>query len=206
MNYVNIISAGGLMNQEYIGQQLFYDYLVNEYLQDGMNFIEVGVCTGKSITYITDKIRKKKLNVNIYGVDHFEGSAEHKQYIFHDEIKENPLFLYDLCVQNLKGCNVYDHINLIKSKSIDASNSFKDNFFDVIVIDAGHDYDSVKQDIQHWLPKLKNNGIIAGDDYHSGWPGVFQAVNECFGSKFKLYTEENMHERWLPASIWYVKQ
>ncbi len=35
MNYIDIISAGGVPNQQYIGQQLFYDYLVNEYLQDG---------------------------------------------------------------------------------------------------------------------------------------------------------------------------
>jgi hypothetical protein len=57
---------------------------------------------------------------------------------------------------------------------------------DVIHIDAGHDYRSVKTDLQIWWPLLRPGGILIGDDYitddHNPWPGVRQAFDEAFGS------------------------
>jgi hypothetical protein len=53
----------------------------------------------------------------------------------------------------------------------------------MIYIDASHDYISVKEDINLWLPKLKPGGVICGDDYILGWPGVIQAVDEVFGKE-----------------------
>jgi hypothetical protein len=48
----------------------------------------------------------------------------------------------------------------------------------VVFIDLNHSYESVKEDIALWLPKVKKGGYLAGDDYHENWPGVIQAVNE----------------------------
>jgi hypothetical protein len=44
----------------------------------------------------------------------------------------------------------------------------------VLFIDGSHAYESVKDDIILWLPKVKY--LISGHDYR--WPGVNQAVNE----------------------------
>lgn len=58
---------------------------------------------------------------------------------------------------------------------------FEDNHFDWIYIDGNHLYDSVKTDLKLSYPKVKKNGYITGDDYHSfGWwkGGVTKAVNE----------------------------
>lgn len=71
--------------------------------------------------------------------------------------------------------------------SISASKRFKDNSLDFVFIDAAHDYESVKADILAWLPKVKNNGILAGHDYYPEHPeycGVYQAVHEIFDKKF----------------------
>lgn len=50
---------------------------------------------------------------------------------------------------------------------------------DMVFIDAGHNYDSCKQDIEDWLPRTKK--LICGHDYSSEFPGVIKAVNEKFG-------------------------
>jgi predicted O-methyltransferase YrrM len=69
---------------------------------------------------------------------------------------------------------------LIDLHSIDASKSYKDGTFDLVFIDAMHDYESVKTDILAWLPKVKPGGILAGHDYmHAGeHAGVGRAVDE----------------------------
>ena len=48
---------------------------------------------------------------------------------------------------------------------------------DFLYIDASHDYEGVKQDIENWSPHVRPGGIIAGHDYDF-FPGVTQAVIE----------------------------
>jgi hypothetical protein len=49
---------------------------------------------------------------------------------------------------------------------------------DMIFIDADHDYEMVKQDIQLWAPHVAPDGLLSGHDYHTYWPGVLKAVKE----------------------------
>lgn len=63
------------------------------------------------------------------------------------------------------------------------------NDFDLIFIDANHEYLHVKEDILSWLPKLRPGGILAGHDYEPSIPifdGVKQAVDEIFGNQIML--------------------
>jgi len=53
---------------------------------------------------------------------------------------------------------------------------------DLLYIDGNHEYESVVEDIRLWAPKVKKGGLIAGDDYSPGFPGVIQAVKEAFPS------------------------
>lgn len=76
-------------------------------------------------------------------------------------------------------------VNLINKTSKEASQMFEDNFFDLIFIDGDHSYENVKKDIESWLPKLKNNGIMSGHDYDNFWTGVVRAVDEKFYGKIK---------------------
>ena len=54
------------------------------------------------------------------------------------------------------------------------------DYFDMIYIDALHDYENVKQDIYRASTILPPGGIISGHDYYNRFPGVVQAVDESF--------------------------
>ena len=79
----------------------------------------------------------------------------HKTIKFHNED------FFDCC-ENLKE---YQNVSYIKEFSHYAFSKFEDNSIDFIYIDGNHNYNSVKRDLEIWYPKLKRNGIIAGDDY-----------------------------------------
>lgn len=89
----------------------------------------------------------------------------------------------------LKGYS--DRFRFIHDSSKNASETFKDNTFDFIYIDADHAYESVKEDLELWWPKLKNGGLFCGDDYMDfDCPGecrfgVIQAVEEFAQQKCK---------------------
>ena len=53
-----------------------------------------------------------------------------------------------------------------RKPSQEAHSDFPDNFFDWVYIDGGHDYDSVKADLELYLPKIKPQGFLTGDDYY----------------------------------------
>ena len=62
-----------------------------------------------------------------------------------------------------------------------AAEHFPDETVDMIFIDAGHDYNSVIEDLSRWVPKVKVGGLICGHDYVTGRGGVVKAVNKFFG-------------------------
>ncbi len=70
----------------------------------------------------------------------------------------------------------------------------KDEQFDLVFIDANHDYDAVHQDIRLWFPRVREGGILCGHDFSDGFPGVMKAVRELFDD----FTVE--------GSVWWVRK
>src|SRR4030042_6630537 len=48
---------------------------------------------------------------------------------------------------------------------------------DLVNVDGSHDEADVYQDLLYYWRILKPGGVIIGDDYHSDWMGVVEAVN-----------------------------
>ncbi|MGC1879132.1 MAG: class I SAM-dependent methyltransferase [Rhabdochlamydiaceae bacterium] len=80
------------------------------------------------------------------------------------------------------------NVTILRMTSLEALTSTPEQF-DLVFIDANHEYGHVKQDILSWLPKVRPGGILAGHDYDPRIPmfsGVKQAVDEIFGNKIML--------------------
>jgi len=131
-----------------------------------------------------------------------------KQICFLDAWKEYPPDLY----QDLANCSQQeqdqryaitvnklkrygDRARIIRKDCVDAVNDFEDCYFDFIYIDANHEYQYIKRDINDWYPKLKAGGLFSGHDYiddcvkSNGSFGVKGAVNEfCSSHSVKPYS------------------
>jgi predicted O-methyltransferase YrrM len=70
---------------------------------------------------------------------------------------------------------------ILAMTSVEAAAQVEDGALDFAYIDARHDYDSVRQDLEAWFPKIRPGGILAGHDYPE--PGVRAAVDEFFGAR-----------------------
>ena len=136
-------------------------------LFEGMKIVEIGCWKGKSSSCMAVKIANSGFKISFDCVDTWKGSREHGEQ---DES------LYQSFIENMKP--VEGLYNAKRMTSLEAAQTYEDGSLDLIWIDASHEYEDVKDDIQAWLPKLKKGGIIGGDDYHPAWSGVIQAVDE----------------------------
>ncbi len=136
-------------------------------LKKDMKVAEIGVWTGKTTLLLGSAV--KEFNGEVYAIDHFKGQTSldpkkgHPQANFEDW--SGGYNIPEILIRNLQVHKIDDVVNVMKSSSIEASKAFNDSFFDFIFIDASHDYDSVKEDLDSWYPKLKIGGIIAGHDF-----------------------------------------
>ena len=85
--------------------------------------------------------------------------------------------LFELFLDNISP--IKEHLNVIRKPSTEAAKTFEDGSLDFVFIDACHEYQDVKDDIESWIDKIKPGGVIAGHDYLH--PDVKQAVDEFFG-------------------------
>ena len=145
---------------------------------------EIGVYKGRMTAMVCGMFSDAGLKVDYYCIDHFQGSAEHEKKNYYPEFCDN----VD-SDKRTKGVTITPFV----VDSVKGSKMFKDEHFDMVYLDASHDYLSVKADIQAWLPKVKKGGVLCGDDYIRGWDGVIQAVDEAFGDKVERVAGEQWY-------------
>ena len=139
---------------------------------------EIGVYKGRGTSIWNTILINEGINYEYKAIDHFMGSSEH----------DKTTDYYNITLENL--IPILDKIEVIKNDSLSESKKYEDEYFDIVYIDASHEYDFVLEDIKHWLPKVKKGGIICGDDYTIGWPGVMSAVNEMFDDKVNVVGDQ----------------
>ena len=157
------------------GVDLFalYKKMVSRF-DSGSHFVEVGAFLGRSAVFMAVEIINSGKNIKFDCVDHWEGSEEHND---NDEV--NLERLYEDFLENIKP--VKGVINPVRGNSIEVSKLYKPNSLDFVFIDASHDEDTVKADLAYWMPRVKEDGVIAGDDLNN--EGVANAVKWFFDNE-----------------------
>lgn len=70
--------------------------------------------------------------------------------------------------------------------TVEVAALFAPRSVDAVYVDAGHSYSEVLADLHAWWPKVKDGGVMCGDDYavtDDPWHQVVPAVDEFFAKK-----------------------
>lgn len=126
---------------------------------NGLNdkvMVEIGCFIGVSTETFLQFNPKKLYAVDIWGLNETYSECD-----WLPSGKPN----FDLIEESFrKMAKNYDNIEIIKNFSKYASFGFRNKSIDFVYIDGEHTYNSVTEDIEHWLPKIKSGGYIAGHD------------------------------------------
>lgn len=177
-----------IYSQPNFGQSWFsypnlYSLMVQRF-SSGSKFVEVGSWKGMSSAYMAVEIANSGKQIEFYCVDHWLGSQEHHDPTSH-AYDPDVHRLYEIFVENMNP--VKEYYTPMKMTSLESAKHFEDESLDFVFIDASHDYESVKEDIAIWSPKLKNTGVLAGHDID--YDPVTRAVDEMIGLNNYLVME-----------------
>lgn len=192
----HIVDIQGWMNDRF--SDVFEKTLdtINANKERTVRIIEVGSWKGLSANTMANICKTKDIQCEIYAVDTWLGSSEHwdDNLSVVERINGYPK-LYFTFIKNMKELGHENTVVPIPLTSIGASEVLEKYNVqaDIIYLDASHDYDSVKIDIDKYWPLLKKGGVMMGDDYHPIWNGVMKAVNERFNNIKRV-----------EGNVWYV--
>jgi hypothetical protein len=163
-------------NRYFLGMtKLLYSLYNTLQSQSNLKMLEIGSYKGESAFMFAS------LGIfdEIHCIDPYEGEEE-ANGIF-QETWENVLNEFTINTRH------FSNIILHRDYSFNIVDKFPDQYFDFIYIDANHEYEPVKRDIELYLPKTKH--LIGGHDYQENWPGVLKAVNEIFGTPHSTFED-----------------
>lgn len=142
-------------------------------------FVEIGLWMGRSTAYLGVEIVNAAKPVTLLAIDHFKGQPEivgRRAALVADS---EATFRRNIApVADALG----ERFRLLVSDSVQAAETVPDDSVEVVWLDAAHDYDGVRRDIEAWWPKVRVGGFIGGDDFIK-CVGVKQAVEERFRAR-----------------------
>ena len=165
------------------------------------NFIEVGVFQGVTSRNVCEKLYEiNKENFLFHGIDIFEDtninidnkemtikhnkiSNPFKHLIFNIILRKN-LFSIDSIYSFLK--KFKNNVRLYKGFSETELPKIDMSKIDMVFLDGGHSYETVRSDLSLILKGIKKNKIIICDDYDQVDYGVKKAVDELLNEVYEI--------------------
>lgn len=155
-----------------------YSYMVQHYSTG--KFVEVGSFQGNSAAYMGVEIANSGKNIKLDCIDTWNRFAIGGLHLKEPDTYPEDL-VYQLFIKNTEPVRKW--ITPIRMSSVEAAKLYPDNSLEFVFIDANHEYEAVKADIEAWYPKVRKGGHIAGHDYISD-ERVMRAANEFFNGSF----------------------
>jgi hypothetical protein len=143
---------------------------------------EIGVKQGK----YSDELLSNWHGDELVSIDPWL-SADPEEYVDRSNVAQDEFDrYYEETRERLSGFG--SRSSIWRMTSVEAAAQVPDHSFDFVYIDARHDYESVKEDLEAWCAKVRPGGILAGHDYVDGDlpQGEFyvkSAVDEFFGER-----------------------
>lgn len=154
----------------------FWGYLENTNPYDKPRVLQIGCAQGGDAVENAKILKMPHINGELHVIDWFKGNLtvdEEEEWFYREE--NAPIWRNHL-ESEAKKFNVLDRITIFEGDSREMIHKVKDNYYDIVFIDGGHEYDIVKSDIEHGYKKLKPNGIMVLDDF-SGGPDSYNQYN-----------------------------
>ena len=196
------------LKQKNIGD-LFLDIIQQK---NPKSFLEIGVFHGVTARNVCELMFKNHgNNFNYIGMDIFDDNNNYKNEIVPSKTFNNPIKKFYF--KYIKKQNPYSliavedllskfkkNIKLIKGDTNKIFNNVDLKNIDFIFIDGGHDYKTVKNDLEQSYKIINKTGTILCDDWNlSQAPGVREAINDF--SKEQNINFEIVHERFAQFNL-----
>ena len=168
------------------------DFFLNEILAKKPKFfLEVGVFHGVTARNVCELLYEiHKDDFKYIGLDLFEETEETKKEIIPNTKFNNPL--KQMYFKYIKKQNPYSldavkdllkkfekNVHLIQGNSNKVLNKMDMSKIDYVFLDGGHEYNTVKNDLDNCIEVIKKGGTVLCDDYNlSSAPGVKEAIDE----------------------------
>ena len=140
------------------------------------NGFEIGAEVGVAYGGNAENVLQIEGVEKFYGVDPYR----HREDVT-DTMNFSQEDFDDICKHTLQRLSKYgNRFELVRKLSVEAVNHVPDNL-DFVYIDGNHSYHGVLDDLGAWFFKVKDGGILCGDDYnHPDLPGVKKSVDAFF--------------------------
>ena len=160
-------------------------------LKKPKTFLEIGVfhgVTARNVCELLYKIHKE--DFKYIGLDLFEKNEINKSEIIPNVNFSNPLkkiyFKYikrqdPYSIEAVKELlkKFQNNVHLIKGDSNQVLKKMEMSKIEFVFIDGGHEYDTVKNDLNYCIEVINNSGTVLCDDYNLSYaPGVKKAIDE----------------------------
>lgn len=139
---------------------------------------EIGCWRGRSTRCLADNTQGRICAVDMWA-DTMYGFGEDSWWQKEEDLWRKKDWLLREFLKNL-GPHIGKTVAPFRISSLEAVQLFRDVFaFDMIFIDADHEYESVRDDILAWKQLLAPGGLLCGHDFSPDyWTGVIRAVQE----------------------------
>jgi predicted O-methyltransferase YrrM len=168
------------------------DFLLDEVRKEKPKiFLEIGVFHGVTARNICELLyRTHKNDFKYIGLDLFVENEENKNEVIPNNTFNNPL--KKIYFKYIKKQNPYSleavrdllkkfekNVHLIQGNSNKVLNKMDMSKIDYVFLDGGHEYNTVKNDLDNCIEVIKKGGTVLCDDYNLGSaPGVKEAIDE----------------------------